>query len=187
LSLASHTLAFDDAPFEHDWRGDVGLIGVAFAGLRLDGVLAGRVRRDGANATHSIRDLVAGSKFFSQTRLVLLQGIAYAGFNVVDIQALHASLERPVLVVARREPDLVAIRGVLLDRIQGGRRKWDLIQRAGPMEAVSGLWVQRAGLELSEAGRAIAALAVHGNVPEPLRVAHLLAGALARGQSRGRV
>ena len=42
------------------------------------------------------------------------------------------------------------------------------------------------GIEVADAERVIRSLAVHGNVPEPLRAAHLIAGGIARGQSRGR-
>ena len=68
----------------------------------------------------------------------------------------------------------------------GGARKWRLIQQAGPMEPCGRLWVQRAGLALGEAEALIARLAIHGTIPEPLRVAHLIAGGMVTGRSRGR-
>lgn len=37
-----------------------------------------------------------------QLHAVLLQGMALAGFNVIDLDGLHEALEIPVLVVARR-------------------------------------------------------------------------------------
>ena len=48
--------------------------------------------------------LVRGSQFDGHVRAVLLNGIAFGGFNVVDIHALAEALARPVLVVARRAP-----------------------------------------------------------------------------------
>lgn len=182
----SHVVAFDDAPFAREHRGDVLVVGVAFAGPRIEGVLATRVRRDGANATARLAETVAASRFAGHAQLVLLQGIALAGFNVVDIHGLHAALGVPVLVVARRPPDLGAIRRALLSRVPGGARKWALIEKAGPMEPVAGVLVQRAGLSLPEAGGVVASLAVHGKIPEPLRVAHLVAGGVTTGHSRGR-
>lgn len=44
------------------------------ARTRLDGVLSGKVRRDGVNATDTLISLVAGSKFREHIRAVLLQG-----------------------------------------------------------------------------------------------------------------
>lgn len=178
-----HAIGFDDAPFDRAWRGDVPVFGAVYAGHTLHGVVSGRVRRDGRNSTAELARLtgLAGA----QVRLVLLQGIALAGFNVVDIHALHAATGRPVLVVARRAPRLDAVRAALLGHVTGGARKWRLVQAAGEMEPCAGVWVQRAGLSLEDAESALRALTVTGRVPGPLRAAHLIAGGVTRGSSRG--
>lgn len=182
----SHVVGFDDAPFARAQRGDVLLVGAVYAGTRLEGVLAGKVRRDGANATRVLAELVSRSRFRPHLQLVLLQGIALAGFNVVDLVGLHAALGIPAMVVARKRPDLAKIRAALLEHVPGGARKWRLIERAGRMEAVAGLYVQRAGISLDDAARALRRLAMSGKLPEPLRTAHLVAGGIATGESRHR-
>lgn len=182
----SHVIGLDDAPFARDQVGRVLVVAVAYSALRLEGVLATRVRRDGADATTAIAERILSSQFASHTRLLMMQGIALAGFNVVDIHGLHQATGIPVLVVARRAPSLPAIRSALLGRVRGGARKWALIEEAGPMEPSAGLWVQRAGIALADAGAVIERLAVNGRIPEPLRVAHLIAGGVTTGQSRGR-
>ena len=184
--LFSHVIGVDDAPFLREHRGRVLVVAVAYAGLRLEGVLSTHVRRDGADATRAIAARLGDSRFRAHTRLVMFQGIALAGFNVVDIHGLREALGIPVLVVARRPPRLGAMRAALLDHVPGGARKWALIEKAGPMEAAAGVMVQRAGLSLAEASVAIEHLAVNGRIPEPLRVAHLIAGGVTTGQSRGR-
>jgi uncharacterized protein len=183
----SHVVGFDDAPFDRSCRGDVPVVGAVFSGSRLDGVLSCKVRRDGANATRAITGCVRASRFYPQLHLVLLQGIAFAGFNVVDIHALHTALDLPVLVVTRKRPNLHAIRSALLDHVRGGARKWTLIEAAGPIEPLQGLYVQRAGLSVLEARTLLKRLAVHSIVPEPLRAAHLIAGGVTLGESRTRV
>ncbi len=171
----SHIIAFDDAAFDRAHRGDVPLIGVVFAGARLDGVLRGTVRRDGINAARAMAAMIAGSRFVEHLQLILLQGIAVAGFNVVDVFALHEVTGLPVLVVARKQPDFEAIRDALHLRVRGGANKWRIIERLGPMERAGGVYVQRAGLSLDEATRVIERWAINGFYPEPLRVAHLIA------------
>ncbi len=183
----SHTIGFDDAPFARGHRGDVPVVGAVFAVERLEGVVCGKVRRDGANATRVLARLVTGSRFAGQLQLVLLQGIALAGFNVVDARGLAAATGLPVLVVARRQPRLERVRRALLARVPGGERKWRLVEALGPMEPLAGVWAQRVGVSSADAERVLRGLALHSNLPEPLRVAHLMAGALARGESRGRV
>lgn len=177
-------MGVDDGPFPPGHRGDVPLVATQFTQARLDGVLTGKARVDGRNATDRIAAMILGSKF--EPRVVLLGGIAVGGFNVVDLHALHAQLERPVLVVARKRPNLTRIREALLTQVPGGARKWRLIERTGPMERAGEVWVQRAGLSLRDAEQTLAASTLHGKIPEPLRVAHLIAGALVEGQSRGR-
>lgn len=182
----SHLVGFDDAPFERRQRGDVLVAGAVYAGERLDGVLATRVRRDGVNATERLAACLIGSRFRPQLHAILLQGIALAGFNVVDIHRLRQLTGLPVLVAARRLPDLQAIRQALLSKVPGGGKKWRLIEAAGPMEPLGGIYVQRAGLGLEEAGALLASSQRHGKLPEPLRVAHLIAGGVTRGESRHR-
>jgi endonuclease V-like protein UPF0215 family len=210
-ALAMNVLGFDDGPFERDHRGDVLLVGVVCAGTRLDGVVSGRVRRDGADATRKMIELVRGSQFAAHVRAVMLQGIAVAGFNVVDIHELSAVLGMPVLVVTRRPPDMSAVRRALFSdvprrrpRVPGAARKWALIERAGIVEPLGTsrramrrgptglrggdqrLWIQRAGLSIDAARRLVGDTTLHGNVPEPLRLAHLIAGGIVTGRSRGR-
>jgi endonuclease V-like protein UPF0215 family len=184
--VITNVVGFDDGPFERARaRARVLLVGAVCARTRLDGIIAGHVTKDGRNAAATVAALVRGSQFDGHVRAVLLNGIAFGGFNVVDIHALAAALARPVLVVARRAPRLALIRDALA-RLPGGARKWRLIEQAGPMEPVRGVYVQRAGLSIAEARDLLAATTLHGKLPEPLRLAHLIAGGIVTGKSRGR-
>lgn len=181
----SNVAGFDDGPFSRASRGDVMLVGAVCARTRLDGVLTGRVRKDGANATARIATLLRASPFAGHVQAVLLNGIAVGGFNVIDINTLAQQLERPVLVVARRPPRLQLIQRALRS-LPGGARKWRLIERAGPMQPLGGVYVQPAGLSLAEARALLEATTLQGKLPEPLRLAHLIAGGVVTGISRGR-
>jgi endonuclease V-like protein UPF0215 family len=205
-----NVIGFDDGPFLREHRGDVLLVGVVCSATRVDGIVSGRVRRDGADSTRRIVELVRASQFGQHVQAVMLQGIALGGFNVVDIHGLSKALDIPVLVVVRRRPDMAAVHRALFSeepharpRVAGAARKWKLIQQAGDLELIgpsrrslkksSGLlttgpklWIQRAGLTMEQARRVITATTLHGNIPEPLRVAHLIAGGITTGRSRGR-
>lgn len=184
----SNVAGFDDAPFDRGHRGKVPVVGTVYAGLRLDGVLLGEVEKDGFDAAEVIADRIETSPFAQHIHLVLIQGIAFAGFNVVDLFALSSRLAMPVLVVARKKPDMDAMRRVLESgSIPHGAAKWALIREAGPMEPLGNVYAQRAGLDEAAAADVIGRFAVNGHIPEPLRTAHLIAGALAFGYSRGRV
>jgi Protein of unknown function DUF99 len=76
--------------------------GAVYADERLDGVLSCHVHRDGANATKRLAGCIRQSRFYPQLHAVLLQGIAFAGFNAVDIHALSARLVHGELLIKRR-------------------------------------------------------------------------------------
>jgi len=182
----ANVVGFDDAPFAHAHRGDIRLVGAVCARTRLDGVLSGTIRRDGVNATATMIRLVEGSRFAEHIRAVLLQGIAVGGFNVVDVHALARALGIPVLVVVRRAPRMGLVKDALFERTPGAARKWRLIQQAGAVERLGDLFVQRVGLDLDEARALLRATTLLGNIPEPLRLAHIIAGGVTLGASRGR-
>ena len=187
IRALNHAVGFDDGPFLPNCRGDVDLIGAVFSGDFLVGVLSGRVRRDGVNATERIARAIEESRYLEQVHMVLLQGIAVAGFNVVNIHALAQRLALPVIVVMRKHPDMQAIREALLNKVPGGCRKWRLIQRAGPIREAAGVWLQCAGVSHAAAAAAVGRLALHSRIPEPLRVAHLIAGGVSHLNTRQRV
>ncbi|MBS3808780.1 MAG: DUF99 family protein [Desulfobacterales bacterium] len=183
----SNVAGFDDAPFAREHRGSVRIVGTVYAGLRFDGVLVGEIEKDGFDSAEKLASLISGSRFAGHIQLVLLQGIAFGGFNVVDVFKLSDRLGLPVLAVARRQPDMEAIKNALLGGIDRGREKWEIISRLGPMEPIGNAWIQRVGLSLEQAGAALKRFCLHGNIPEPLRTAHLIATAIECGQSRGQV
>ena len=180
-------IGIDDGPFARDHRGDVLTVGVIYrGGDRLEGVLSTKVRRDGRNATDRLVAMITGSRFHPQLHYVMLDGIALAGFNVVDIQRLWQETGLPVLVISRTRPNPEAVRSALLEHIPNGEARWRLVQCAGEVHEVEGLFCQTAGLNATEAGALIRLTRRHGKLPEPIRTAHLVAAGVTVGASRGR-
>jgi endonuclease V-like protein UPF0215 family len=54
------------------------------------------------------------------------------------------------------------------------------------MEPIAHVHVQRVGLTLAQAETVVKQFTTIGHIPEPLRVAHLIAGAIGSGHSSGR-
>jgi endonuclease V-like protein UPF0215 family len=181
----SNIIGFDDAPFPPDYRGNIKVVGAVFADLRFDGVILGEIEKDGFDAAEKLTELIVKSKFVDHVQLILLQGIAMGGFNVVDVFYLNRQLELPVLVVSRRRPNMEAVRRALITKIPDGGSKWAVIEKLGPMEPVGSVFVQRVGLTENEAVSVIERTSVHSQIPEPIRVAHMIAGVVVDGQSRG--
>lgn len=107
------------------------------------------------------------------------------GFNVVDVKTLAEKLRKPVIVVMRKRPDLEAMHKAL-GNLPNSKKRWDLVQRAGEIVAMDRLFCQLHGISAKEAQKLLRVTTSRGTLPEALRVAHIIASGLARGESRGR-
>jgi len=160
----------------------VGLVGAVCAGTRFEGMVYGTVRRDGWRATATLERLLLGGKFLPQIHLVLLDGIAFGGFNLVDLPRLAQTLKLPCVAVMRKLPDLPAMERAAR-RLPRPQTRLAVLRRAGPIH-VSGRFVYQVfGADPREIASALQRLTDTGHVPEALRLAHLIGGALAYGQS----
>jgi len=185
--MISNLIGFDDAPFERGAGRMVPIVGAVHAGERLDGVLTGEVTEDGDDANSQLARLLGDSRFDAHVQAVMVQGLTLGGFNVVDLPTLAAQLARPVMAVVRQRPDLDAVREALLNHVPDGEAKWQRVQAAGPVHTAGPVFFQCAGIDPEGAREIIERFTVQGHMPEPLRTAHLIAGALVDGHSRGRV
>lgn len=176
---------FDDAPFARRKRGAVPLAGVVCSGTRFEGMVWGSVRQDGWAAGEEIRRLLAGGKYLPQIHVVLLDGVAFAGLNVVDIEELSASLERPVVAVMRELPDLEALERVIR-RLPRPERRLERIRRAGKIHVRPPFVFQVRGADPDATAEILARVTDTGHVPEALRLAHIVASGVVLGESRGR-
>ena len=175
-------IGFDDVPWRHRARGTVGLVGAVCAGTRFEGMVYGSVRRDGWRATLTVERLLLESKFLPQLHLILLDGIAFGGFNVLDLPRLARTLRRPCVSLMRRMPDLPAMERAAR-RLPRPDARLAILRRAGPIH-VSGPFVYQVhGAEPGEIAAALRRLTDIGHVPEALRLAHLIGGAFAYGES----
>jgi endonuclease V-like protein UPF0215 family len=175
-------IGFDDGPFTRPGPRAVPVAGVVCAGTRFEGLVWGAVRRDGWNATKVLSGLLRGGKFLPQIHLVLLDGIALGGLNVVDLEELSAALGKPCAAVVRRPPDLAAVERVIR-ALPGAERRLALLRRAGPVHRHGRFVFHVRGAAPEETAGALERITDRGAVPEPLRLAHLVAAAVVRGES----
>ena len=185
----SRFLGIDDGPF-HFGDDEVPLVGVAVqAPAYIEGILMTHAHVDGRDGTERILGMVRTSRYREGLRMVFLNGIAVGGFNVIDIDALHRELRVPVVTVTRRAPDLEAIRGALRRKFDDWEERWALMKDRRIEEVMTRhtpLHVTYVGATRAEIVEALALTTVRGALPEPLRVAHLVAAATVKGESHGR-
>ncbi len=181
-------LGIDDAPF--DLKDETVLvIGTFFRGGEfMDGVLSTRVDVDGEDATLKSIEMVNKSKFKSQLQAILLDGIAFGGFNVVNIETIYKHTSIPVIVVVRKMPDFEKLEKTL--QKLGMEEKYLLMEKAGKPQEVAlkrgKIYIQTAGISFEKAKKLLQVCCTRSFVPEPIRVAHLIGAGVVKGESKGR-
>lgn len=187
MKREARVLAIDDAPF-HKGDARVPLVGVVTKGAKyVEGVLVSRVEVDGSDGTDVVIRMVWRSRFRPLLRAVLLNGIFVGGFNLVDVERLHAETGIPVVAMVRSAPRPALVRRAVKTAFTDWRPRWDDIERLAPSRLPgSTLWASLAGIGPREAVGLIERLTVRGRLPEPLRLAHVIASGLVRGESRGK-
>lgn len=177
-------LGIDDGVFTPHSDELVDVVGVVYrGGYWFDGFMHTRVHVDGFDANERLAEMIVRSPHLGQLRVVFLNGVTLAGFNVVDIEALWRETGLPVVAVTRDKPDFVDIKKAL-QNLSFSERRWSAIEKAGGMFSVCTkegelpVFVHAAGLSEAVARRVLKSTSTHSNVPECLRVAHLIASGL---------
>ncbi len=184
-------VGFDDGPFIPRAKGKVPVIGVVFRGGNyLDGAFKTEVSIDGMDATKILIKLLNNSRHKEQLRVIMLKGISFGGFNMVDISRLYDKTKLPVIVVNRRKPNLEKIK-TALKHFKDFEKRWECVEHAGKthkmkIEKNKNTYYQFKGLSKEETEKIIKLSCTRSLIPEPLRIAHLIASSLIKGESGGR-
>jgi uncharacterized protein len=172
-------LGVDDGRFIPHTKGNVLVVGVVLrGGGSIDGVMHTTVALDGLDGTEKLASMINSSPHRRQLRLVMLNGITLAGFNLFDIPKLHELTKLPVMALTQTKPDLDSIHEALM-RLPNTEERWRIVTGAGEIYEVNSrgvrLYVELAGISLIDAEQIILLTSTRSSLPEPLRVAHLIA------------
>lgn len=174
-------LGIDDGAFIPHVKGLATVVGVVFrGGYWLDGVMSTKVEVDGLDATDKIASMITASPHYKQLRVILLNGVTCAGFNVVDIKKLYEKTRLPVIAVTRDIPNFKDIRKAL-ENLPCGEKRWKAIRGTGELFEVSvrnnktRIYMQISGICEEEACKILQLTSTRSDIPEALRVAHLIA------------
>lgn len=186
-------VGIEDAPFDKfdPLQKYVRVVGALFRGGDfMDGLLSCHVEKDGEDATIELIEMINECKFKPQIQAIFLKGIAVAGFNIINPPALYKETKIPVIIVIRDYPNYKKIYAAL-DGI-GMQKKKDVIKKMPRPVKVKlagdkgDIYVQHVGIDLEKTKELLRITCTHSNVPEAIRVAHLIASGISDGQSRGR-
>lgn len=181
-------IGVEDGPFLSKRLGGTRapLVIVKLEGPHLTTVRAGWIDVDGIDATDRALKLLGTISFANSP--ILLSGVTFGGFNLIDPRRLQKRFRTPTIVVVGSRPNNRAVERALLRHFPDWRERWRIIKSLGPLRSVrtvaseNPLYFEAFGCSNVEARRILRGWAMVSRVPEPLRVAGLVARGLFSAQ-----
>ena len=182
-------LGIDDSPFSFSDKYSI-IVGVVMrGGSYIEGVLSRKIEVDGDDSTINCINMVKKTKYKKQLKSILLNGINFCGFNVIDIEKIFSETGIPVITVTRDKPNFKQIKNALMKNFTDWKSKLELIEK-GSLNVVktdfNPIYVKFCGIDFEEAKEIIKISTIRGVIPEPIRIAHLIASGITRGESYGK-
>jgi uncharacterized protein len=178
----SRCIGIDDGPFPpktNDRPRYAPLIGVWVEGPHLQRLKTSWVTVDGLDGTQTALRLLKGSARIP----VLLSGVTFGGFNLVNPWKVHQRTKAPTIVVIRSRPNNRAVKRALTRHFSDWSERWDLFRSLGALRKLrtlpgeSPIFFEKFGCSTHESELLLKSWAFVSRLPEPLR----LAGLVARG------
>lgn len=173
----------EDGSFEAFKPGQSTLLcAVGVGGDRVEWVRLGRVSVDGRDST----DVLLGMLRDTRCDVVILGGVSFAGFNVVDPHRIHGGLGVPVIVYSGEEPDNVSTLAALRAHFPDWGERWAPIERLGDVYSTvtkgesPPVFFEKIGCTREWAENVLRSSAALTRIPEPVRVAGIIARGLTR-------
>ena len=157
------------------------LLAVLFKDLQIVTLRMNRIEVDGRDANKVLMSLLKRMRY----DVVMLSGVSFGGFNVVDIAKLSNAVRRPVMALTGDKPDNTAVRNALRGHFEDWEERWGMVQAAGRMHSFKPLpdepplYFEVRGASPSLAKKWILATARISRLPEPIRVARIMARGLS--------
>jgi endonuclease V-like protein UPF0215 family len=159
------------------------LVADFFRGFRLQDIRLNTITVDGIDATDALLNIIHARK--SKPEIAILAGISYGGFNFIDPFRLHEDEELASIIVTTERPNNVQVKAALQKHFPDCRDRWRVYRRLNNFRAFKAnpkenpIFVETVGLSYTEASRILRQSTVIGRVPEPLRVARMIARGLS--------
>lgn len=183
IKPASRCIGIDDGPFPprtDDQIRYAPLLAVWLKGPRLHQLRTASITVDGLDATKKAELLLKGSVNVP----VLLSGVTFGGFNLINPLKIQRLCKAPLIIVTGSRPDDKAVKRALYRHFPDWKKRWNLIRSLGPLHKTrtlpseSPVFFEQFGCSKREAALILKSYAFVSRIPEPLRVAGILAKGL---------
>jgi len=161
------------------------LVCALFRGKWIESFRTDIIKVDGLDASNKLIAMLHQWAFDA----VMLAGVSFAGFNLVDTTLVFEEFGKPVIVISRTKPDNVAVKNALFQHFEDWRVRWSVFEKLGPVYPIVSmpgeppLYVEVVGATPDWAAKLIRASVACCRVPEPVRVGRLVARGLTRKPS----
>lgn len=172
MKKGSRVLGIDDAPIEEEK-----LVGVLYRGTEfIESVHIIEVEIDCGDGTEKVIELY--DQFQAYVEAILIDGISFSGFNIVDIGKVSKEINKPVIAVTDNRPDPEGF-SAAMEKTGVTSEAFDSLPEVEKFELSTGrCFVQFAGCNRTEARDIVGKSTLQGNVPECIRAADIIGGAL---------
>lgn len=182
--MGLHLVGVEDGSFEAFQRDKTPLAFLCSIKIESDfirWIRLSRIQVDGIDATEKLLDMLLGVK----ADAIMLGGITFAGFNIVDPQKILDETGVPVIVYSGKKPDSEKMLRALKNHFDDWRMRWEIVSALGPVHSVEThpgeppIYFEVVGGSPQWAKEILCKSATISRIPEPVRVA----GIIARGLS----
>lgn len=155
--------------------------------LVIDGIALAEITVGGLDATEGVLSIIEDLNR-KDISCVMINGCIISWFNIVDLKKVHEASGLPLLSVTYQESP--GVEKYIIEYFGNDLKRLKLYYSLGPREEIivrktgARIFVRYYGMIKREAEAVINAFTTHGSVPEPLRVANLIARAYMRRLAR---
>jgi endonuclease V-like protein UPF0215 family len=151
-------------------------------GIRPKSLIIKRVEVDGLDATERLIETI--EELNREVDVVMSSSIPIAGFNLLDPKEALEKFGIPSIFVLGERPDQGAVRAALKKHFIDWGKRLKIIEGAGefhelPLGGEKPVLLECAGIKPAEAMRLVKRLTIFGRVPEPVRIARMVARAVS--------
>jgi endonuclease V-like protein UPF0215 family len=171
----------EDGSFQESVTRRTILAVVLFKGLDIENITITKITVDSLDATEKLAEILDEWKFGA----VMLSGVSFAGFNIIDPTTIHKEFGKPVIIVTRTKPNNKTVHRTLKRHFNDWRMRWKVFEKLVSFHKVvvlvdeSPVYVETIGADAKWACNLVQSLSVCCRVPEPIRVARLIARGLS--------
>ena len=157
------------------------LCGVLTVSNNIGTVRVTRIRVDGIDATEKLLAMLESV----DVDAIVLGGITFGGFNIVNPDVICKETNTPLIIYSGVKPDNERMLDALRKHFGDWRSRWDIIEGLGPVYTVVPFpgeppaYFEVVGCSLEWAESVLRRSALVSRIPEPVRVAGLIARGLS--------